>query len=448
MRSFFRSPGLGPLLVKAVAGSAGLRVAGMGFGFLVGVQLARSLGVEGYGTYGIAMAAITMLGVPSEFGLPQLLTREVAVAHHQGDDARLQATRRWALRVALTSSGCILLATLAWAGLAGSTLARSLVHALLVGTLMIPLVAVAKLNSATLRGMQQLVRGQLPDTLVRPAAYSCLLALWAAAAGASTPVVAMSLGVVSVSMALLVSWRMLAPVLPSAVVPAKPLLDRGSLWRAAAPMALTEGLRIVQAQLGVMLLGLLSTVAVVGLYRVSASVVTFIAMPISLFNIVGGPVIARLHAARETRRLQRLLAWLSAGMFAGTLLMSMPFFIGGHWLLGTVFGADFAAATPILQVLCIGVIVNGIFGANAMLLNMSGHETRVTRASIASVIVLVLLLPLGAWLAEGVGAAWATTAALSLWNVVLWRDARGRLGLDATFLSMFRSSATVAGLRQ
>ena len=67
--------GLRSFLVRAVAGASAVHLAGMLFAVLVGVQLARGLGVEGYGQYGIAMAAIALASIPGEFGLPRLVTR-------------------------------------------------------------------------------------------------------------------------------------------------------------------------------------------------------------------------------------------------------------------------------------------------------------------------------------------------------------------------------------
>lgn len=77
-KEYLSGGGLGPVLIKAVTGSGFIRVVGMGFGFLVGIQLARGLGPSGYGIYGLVMAFISILAVPVEFGIPSLLTREVA----------------------------------------------------------------------------------------------------------------------------------------------------------------------------------------------------------------------------------------------------------------------------------------------------------------------------------------------------------------------------------
>ena len=55
MKAYLSDQGLSPTLLRALLGSAGIRTVGMGLSFLVGVQLARALGVEGYGIYGLAM---------------------------------------------------------------------------------------------------------------------------------------------------------------------------------------------------------------------------------------------------------------------------------------------------------------------------------------------------------------------------------------------------------
>ena len=50
---------LGRKLIGATVGGAGVRVLGPAMSFLVGVQLARSLGPTGYGKYGTIMAVVS-----------------------------------------------------------------------------------------------------------------------------------------------------------------------------------------------------------------------------------------------------------------------------------------------------------------------------------------------------------------------------------------------------
>src|SRR5690606_12384491 len=175
LRCYLSGSELGPMLIKAVTGSAGLRIAGMGFGFLVGVQLARGLGAEGYGIYGVAMSVIALLTVPTEFGLPQLLTREVAAAQVRRDWGRLKGILCWSSQVSLLISAVIGVCVVAWLLLSGRGLASPFGMTLLAGVAMVPVVAQLSMRSATLRGLQQILRGQLPDVLLRPMFYSLLL---------------------------------------------------------------------------------------------------------------------------------------------------------------------------------------------------------------------------------------------------------------------------------
>ena len=50
-RAYWTGEGLGSFFVRSVAGTGAVQLAGMAVGFLVGVQLARGLGVTGYGYY-------------------------------------------------------------------------------------------------------------------------------------------------------------------------------------------------------------------------------------------------------------------------------------------------------------------------------------------------------------------------------------------------------------
>lgn len=439
LRSYLSRDGLGPVLVKAVTGSAGLRVAGMGFGFLVGVQLARGLGAEGYGIYGVAMSIIALLTVPTEFGLPQLLTREVAVARVKRDWGRMKGILCWSSRVSLLISAVIGAGVVAWLLLSGHGLGSPLGITLLAGVLMVPVVAQLSMRSAALRGLQLIVRGQLPDVLLRPVFYSALLFLASLWWMPMTPALAMMLGVQSAAIALVVALCMLHGSMPEEADAAAAVVDARSWWLSALPMALTEGMRLLQSHLLILLLGAMVAMSEVGVYRVASSVVLLIAMPISLFNIICMPVVAQLHANGDRRRLARMLGLVSAGMTVGVLVLCLPFLLAGEWLLSTVFGAEFGDANGVLLILCLGVIIDAVFGVNAALLNMTGHQSRVTRASLFALVALVATAPpliLGFGI---VGAAVSSSISLAVWKILMWRDCARLLFEDASLFALVRT---------
>ncbi|TAK39903.1 MAG: hypothetical protein EPO30_01720 [Lysobacteraceae bacterium] len=412
---------------------------GMGFGFLIGVQLARGLGAEGYGVYGLAMSIIALLTIPTEFGLPNLLTREVAAAHAHGDAGRLHAVVRWATRSVLGLSVIVSIVAIGWLLGTGRGLTTTIGLTVLAGMAMVPLVALGKLKGATLRGMQHLVKGQLPDGLVRPMAYSALLFLVPLWLMPLTPAIAMLAGTAAAAIAYLVATRLLRSDIMADPGFRGAGLDTRAWWGSALPMAMTEGVRGLQGHATIIVMGAIAAEAMVGVFRVALSVSTFVALPITLFMIVGSPVVSRLNAENDKRRLQRLAGWLALGMSIGSLLLALPFFVVGDWLLSSVFGREFGAGNLPLAILCVGVVVYAALGPSAILLNMTHHEQRVTKAFMVSVMVVVsTAIPL-VKLYGAIGAALADVAGMLVGAIVMWRDASRLLDIDCSVWSLLRA---------
>lgn len=429
-RSYLARDGLAPRLVKSVAGSAGVSMVGMAFTFLLGWQLARGLGAAGYGIYGVAMAVVSILGVPSQFGLPQLLTREVASANATADHSRLRGVIRWSTRIAIVSSLVIVLLVVGWTVYWGPGINSPLGGSLVVGALLVPLVALGSMAAAVLRGMLAVVLAQVPDSLVRPAVHSLLLAMMLIVGVALTPVTAMWAGVIGALVALVTSVALARRQLPSGLARVVPTELQREWFSAAFPMALTEGLRVVQGQAAILALGALVAMAEVGQFRVAASLMVVFTFPISIFNLVAAPHVSALAAKGDHDRLRRMLAHVALGMTVSVLILVSPFVIAGRWLIATVFGSEFGDSNPIVLVLALGVLANAAFGVGATALNMLGHPGQVTRASVWSVAALCLLLwpCIVTW--GAVGAAAAVSAAMALWSFLLWRNTRRLTGMD------------------
>ena len=438
-RIYLNRRGMGPLIVRAVIGSGGLRLAGMVFGFLVGLQLTRGLGVDDYGIYGVAMSVIALLTVPTEFGLPQLLTREVAAAQVSKDWAQLRGILMWSSKVVILASVCVM--TLVAIGFAATdtNFCSPLAMPLIAGLVMVPLVALGNLQCAALRGLQHIVKGQLPDTLIRPALFSLFLFLAPWLAMPLSPALAMWLGVASAAVAFGLAIFLLHRHLPAAIRTAKPKFHPVLWWSSAMPMALTEGMRVLQSHFLILLMSIFATISMVGLFKVASSVALLITVPVALLNVVGAPLLSRLHAQGDHVRLQRLLRWIAIGMTGGSLALTVPLLVDGRSLLAAVFGEEFGAANESTLVLCGSAVINGIFGANAVLLNMTGHQNRVTRASGFSLVLLVLLSPPLIANAGALGAAIASSLSMLAWNVMMWRDALRLLSIDTSLLYIFRT---------
>lgn len=436
--NYVLSEGLGPFLVRAVAGSGAVQIAGMLVTFLVGVQLARGLGVEGYGYYGIAMAVIAIAGVPGEYGIPKLVTREVAAASAHDDRPRMFGVLRWADMAAYAIAALSLVAALVLAIFLSAE--RSLVAtAILWGLPVVPLIAFARIRGGALQGLHNVVLGQVPFNLLRPLLLSLMLfALFHWHPDAAAPE-AMALNVVTAAAALLLSELWLRQRLP-AEKPAK-LVRSGRQWLASSiPMALADGMRIMSLQLAILFLGILATSAEVGLFRIAASIVVMAAVPIALVNRVVSPVIAKLFAQGDIRRLQQLCTRAAQVMAAAVLALTLPFVFFGEPLISFIFGDEFGPAYLSVLILCAGQIISASFGPNASLLVMTGHERRVTRAMFIALAVNIAIVLIAAPLWGSAGAAVAAMGFLITWNGLAWLDAKRLLRVDTSLLPSSRAA--------
>lgn len=437
LRGLASGEGLGPRLVRASLGSAGLRVASILLSFVVGVMLARALGTSGYGVYGLAVSTTALLTVPTEFGLPSLVTREVASAHARKDWARMRGIIRWANGVVGIASLVMLVAVGGYLLLRpGTTSDGSFADTLLWAVLLVPLVALGNLRGATLRGLEQVVRGQLPELLLRPGFFVALLAGAIVLAGSSLDAAnAMALNVLAAGCAFVIGASMLWRAIPQDCRRAESVTATRAWTASAVPLALTEGMRYLQIHLLVLLLGVLATDTDVGLFRVAAQMAILVAVPISMLNLVVAPFLSRLHAQGDYRRLQKVVGSAAAAMFLGTLFLFAVFAVLGHLLIGALFGAEFEGSYQALVILGLGQVASASLGPNATLLNMSNQERAVTRGFALSLPITlalsVVLIPrLGIE-----GAAIASVAGVLAWNIWLWRHARRRLGIETSIMA-------------
>jgi len=441
--AYVSGAGLGPLLIRAVTGSGLVRIAGMLASFGVGVQLARMLGVTGYGYYGMALAVITIAGIPGEMGLPRLVTREVAAASAHDDMPRLFGVIRWADRMAWRISAAMVVALVIASAVLAVTRPSGLPAAILFGAAMVPFMALARIRGGSLQGLHHIVLGQVPAILLRPLLLSLLLAAAYLLGTGLDAAGAMALYSVTAITVFLVANLWLRQRLPAAR-PAE-LVQGGRGWLASSvPMALTDGMRVLQAELSVLLLGLLTTAADVGLFRIAIVTSFTAATPVAIMNHVAFPVIARLYAQKDMVRLQKALTRLAQAQFAGVLILSVPLIFAAEPLLGLVFGPDYVPAADALRVLATAQAVSAAFGTNVALLNMTHHERLVTRAMAMSLAVNFAAVILLALYWGRLGAALGIGSALVCWNVLTWRDARRVLGLETSIFPPRTTASAVA----
>ncbi len=376
-----------------------LKVAGALAGYLFAFVALQRLGAAGYGYFELAFTVLSIASVVAKWGLDGLMIREVP--------ARSSLEAQHFIRQAMTAS------------LLGSAL------------LALGLWAVAPWIAAYYGGFTSLWRSV---ALVLPA--WTLMQVWSEAQRAQHRYLlfgvlqsSVLLGTVALAM-LALPWldrveRVLLGLLAATLILVGPgwlalrRVELRSLWILRAPataMFLTGTLFMVMTWTDTLMIGYFLEPEVVGGYRVAFKIGTLITFAQFAVNASLGPRISELwtrgrrdELQSEVRRVTLLNAAVSLPAFAGIMLLA-------PWLL-SFFSPDLVPYAGLLRVLALGQVVNALCGPVMYLLNLTGHEQSARRTMTVAVLVNaganLALIP---WLGV-VGAAWATSASMVLWNV-------------------------------
>ena len=426
-------------LLSVLIGSVGIRLTGVFFGLLVGVQLARGLGPAGYGVYGFALSLVSLAAVPTEFGIPQLITREVSSAYVREDWSHIFGILKWAHKIILFSTSALVAISIVYYFLILSTGSVETIETIAIGLVMVPVVALSNVRAAALMGLQQILKGQLPEIILRPGCFCLFIFLTTSIVSKHlTPPMAMFMQVTAAMSALIVGDILLKKITLGNRNFISKRIESGRWLKTAFPMALTEGMRVLNGNVSIIALGFFSTTFIVGVFRVAYSMGMFLAMPVSLVNVISAPILARLYEEKNFRQLQKMLLLTSSVMTFGVLLLVLPFLCFGEKLISILFKADFVSSNTSLLILSVGTLIGACFGTGTILLNMTGKERVVTRVFGLSLILLVgLSAPLSYFFGAS-GAATANSIAFVFWSVGTWYEAWIKLGLDTSIFYIFR----------
>lgn len=425
--------GLRARLIRGGLGSAGIQAVNRVLALALGIVLARTLGAEGYGVYAYAFALMSLIMVAAEAGVPTLLVREVAASEGRGEWGRLRGVlRRAGQFVALASTTIAVLGLLVLWWLADS-LTPAVLYTTTLMLLVLPLSAGAKTVVHAMMGLNRVVIGQAVDMLVRPAMVLALVGtvflLWP---DWQQPQIAMAAQLLAAVVALILGWLILRRLTPGEARTAPPVYQSRDWLRSALPFTLIGGAGIINNQTDIIMLGWFTGSEQVGIYRVAMQGAMLVAFSLQVVNAVVAPQFSRLYAQGDMVRLQRLVTQSAQVILLAALPMALAFILAGGVAVAWVFGGEFAAAHLPLAILAAGQLVNAGFGSVGFLLNMTGHENLVARilwqTALLNIALNAALIPFY----DMDGAAVATAVSLTTWNLLLYRQVKGKLHITST----------------
>ena len=427
-------------LIRNAAGSLGLNLVNVAATLLTTILLARILGVSEFGTYSFVIATVTLLVVPTVVGVDRLLTRDIAVYAAGAAYDLARGLLRRSQQVTLATSLAIGLTTAAVAWFAADGQLTTGLVAFWAGLAALPFLALGKVAQGGLMGLHHILAGQIPDYVLRPAVLVALVGVAAIGGVALDAPIAAALYTISVAVAAIAAIVLLYARLPTEMRHAVPAF-RGRAWtRAAITLGVISGAAVLNSQVGITLLGLLSTTDSAGLYAVAQRGALLVAFPLAAVSVALAPTAARLWSTGERQRLQSLV---TLGAWAA-LLAGVPLVVGylafGRSILTLLFGPGYEDAYASLVVLSVGQLVNAATGPVATLLIMTGQQRKaavcIVAGTIINLVTAVVLIPT----LDTSGAALAAAAALTISNVALVIVSLRELHVNPTALNFLTRS--------
>ena len=400
MSAWNRSPYAGwrnslpPILTgpMAVAGSASLflRIAAVGIGFLQSVLTARLLGVHDYGVFAFITAVVSIAATIALFGMAPLSVRELA---------RLKAIAAWeqatgffrASRITVFSASVLTGAVISgFALLAPPMAGLEYRHELALAGLIIPPTSMILLFQAHGRGLGAVIRGQVPNSLIRP---GIMVAAFATLYFGAMRIVAFDAVLVFLFasfVALIFAAVTLRHMSPEKEVNGPvPLRMRKHLGQAASFFAMSVAV-ILQTNGITLLLVWLAGPAQAGLFQPIALLTPVMVIGLDPIAMPLAPRIAHLWEMGDIARLRRTLGMatlvatgITVCVIAGILLLA-PFILGA-------FGKEFATVRSALLWIAFAQIISAAAGHVDSLLAMTSHQRDVLKCQIIQLLVSLVL---------------------------------------------------------
>ena len=353
-------------------------MAALGISFLLSVALARLLGREAYGAYALVVSAMTTISLFKRLGQDYVATTDLAAAYARRDPnaarealVTFNVVNLWSTIVVIPPA-LLLAPAIMGAFFGDAALGESLRLALLppIWAMFLATTAIVLQCSRRVVGLAVLENANSLALAV------CGLAFAAAQAGAPGRDLVGNVfwgqalaSLVFALIALQVYRRLqyvdrllpdLGPLLSGSVRLSRSVWTR---FRSGLAVALDKNLVSLYPLAPILLLGALAPTSEVALLRVAMS---YLAVPLLVLSAISRLLMVKLPELHATQpaRMRRFFLQVTATGGAISIMLTLPFVVLAPWLIGLLYGSEFAPAARLAPLLALDPLLAG-FGIAA-----------------------------------------------------------------------------------
>lgn len=364
---------------------------------VLAIVIARRFGPEDYGLFIFAVGTSVVVGMIADFGWPSVFNRMMPALKKGEDWTKLKGLARAADLTVFVGGvvGVIFLVALA----------------LLVGDLKTGLIAAALLvipyAFVILRRQQLAAVGWAWLGLLLDQGFASTLLLILLLITPLSIVKALLAYSAFMLLALLIGTLAVRKRLPTQCRNAPPSYDWKPWLSMGGSITISFLPRILMTRVDVLMLAPLAGLAEAGVYGAALRVTILMTFPQFVLQTVALPLFSQAFANGQTGRVRRLFVLCLAYALATSVPVVMVIAIASEWIMGTLFGSDFADGALSLVLLGLGQFAISVGIPFASMITMGDREKAFGRFSL---LVLIVNLALGLLLIPLYGATGGAVA--------------------------------------
>jgi len=413
-------------LLRSTILVAAIQVAGGGLRYGSSLLFARWLGRNGYGNYAYAIALAQVLAVFGALGLPVGALRFVPEYVARRDWTKLRGLTRRARQ--LIAGAAICCAILASGALVIARPANLSLAALLAGVWLTPIMALSGFESELSRSLYSIGLSYSLPMIADPLVSIALALVLMRTAGYLTAALAIGARGASLAATLAMQSAGSQAALPEQARNCEPASD-ARLWLSVSFHLLLVGVyAVIINRADILILGLFHPTEEVGIYSAATLTAALGSLFLTAANSRGAPMMSAMFAGGDKSGLERVVHTVTLWSFWPAVAVALVMWAGGGRILA-LFGPGFSAGYAALAILMVGSVINSGAGPVGALASVTGQHAAMARvfgwSALANVAICFVLVPPFGLL----GAAFASSATMALWNIWLHQVVTRNLGI-------------------
>nr|WP_319536026.1 oligosaccharide flippase family protein [uncultured Vibrio sp.] len=409
-------------MIKKLSLGLIIRLVGMTLTFFSGVFMARSLGVDGFGIYGIIISFASILAIPSQSGFGNFIIKEVARSTDKKNSNYGYLINKWAAKRSLIISTAIAILVIAY--LLFSSKYSDNLFAYTLGTISVILMGQNVASYSYLKGIGRTELGQVVEALVYPAAFLLMsISIWLIAdLTLDTVMVLRCIALLLVS--LLGYFFVKSSVKKSKNnVENNEYLNDKMFKRQLVPFALSDGIRVAQAHMFILIVGWLLSTSDAGQFKVVQSLVLFLQLPATVLITVLAPEISK-YCNKDLERVNENIKNSKRLNILCSLLGVVGVYLFSSELINFAFGEQYNVVSKLLLIIAMCFFVSSFFGFGDVVLNMTGKGELVLKLSIIILLITIMIAVIFMKYYGVLGAAYSFGISIILQRILFYAVAR------------------------